>query len=333
MKTGLCLLLVCLAAVVQAAPASKPLQLLEERPVTAMSGGNLSGLAWCQGALWALSDRDDRRLYRLHAKAGIWQAEVEQFSAPLAPPSGLSWGQQVGNWGMGVVRGGELDFEGLSCDAAGNRYLLSEAQVAVLKLPVEGSPSWLPLPANLVSQARVSGLFWQFNGLVEGLAVNPDGTRLWLAAERQNRGLLALQQQTSGWACGQSCVLLSESAYQRAPAQMGGERLPLDFADLAFYEGKLFTLERLQLQVCRRNPADGAVERCWSFADTALAEARRYPLPYGVAEALAVDAEGAWIGLDNGASMGGEDYARGDGERRPIIWRFAAPAGGWGASS
>ncbi len=74
MKTGLCLLLVCLAAVVQAAPASKPLQLLEERPVTAMSGGNLSGLAWCQGALWVLSDRDDRRLYRLHAKPGIWQA-------------------------------------------------------------------------------------------------------------------------------------------------------------------------------------------------------------------------------------------------------------------
>ena len=132
MKTGLCLLLVCLAAVVQAAPASKPLQLLEERPVTAMTGGNLSGLAWCQGALWALSDRDDRRLYRLRAKAGIWQAEAEQFSAPLAPPSGLSWGQQVGNWGMGVVRGGELDFEGLSCDAAGIRYLVSEAQVAVL---------------------------------------------------------------------------------------------------------------------------------------------------------------------------------------------------------
>lgn len=135
---------------------------------------------------------------------------------------------------MGVVRGGELDFEGLSCDAAGNRYLVSEAQVAVLKLPVEGSPAWLPMPANLIGQARVSGLFWQFNGLVEGLAVNPAGTRLWLAAERQNRGLLALQQQTSGWACGQSCVLLSESAYQRAPAQMGGERLPLDFADLAF---------------------------------------------------------------------------------------------------
>ena len=333
MKTGLCLLLVCLAAVVQAAPASKPLQLLEERPVTAMTGGNLSGLAWCQGALWALSDRDDRRLYRLRAKVGIWQAEVEQFSAPLAPPSGLSWGQQVGNWGMGVVRGGELDFEGLSCDAAGNRYLVSEAQVAVLKLPVEGSPSWLPLPANLIGQARVSGLFWQFNGLVEGLAVNPDGTRLWLAAERQNRGLLALYQESSRWGCQGSCVLLSEAGELAAPASIGGEMQPNDFADLAFFNEKLFTLERLAHQICRRNPQDGSVERCWSFAAEALTEARRYDQPYGLAEALWIDADGAWLGLDNGASSSSGGQARGDGEARPIVWRFAAPAGGWDAAS
>ena len=332
MKAGLCLLLACLAAAVQAAPPVTSLQLLEERPVAGMTNGNLSGLTWCQGALWAVSDRDDRRLYRLHAAPGIWQAEAENFSAPVAPPSGLSWGQQIGSWGVGIVRGGELDFEGLSCDAAGNRYLVSEAQVAVLKLPLDGSPNWLPLPPNLLGQARVSGLFRQFNALAEGLAVDPAGKRLWLAAERQNRGLIALQQQTGGWACAQSCVLLSESTYQYAPAQMGGERLPVDFSDLAFYDGKLFTLERLQLQVCRRNPADGRAERCWSFADTALTDARRYPVPYGVAEALVVDAEGAWIGLDNGASMGGDDYARSDGERRPIIWRFAAPAGGWGVS-
>ena len=70
MKAGLCLLLVCLAAVVQAAPANKPLQLLEERPVAAMTGGNLSGLAWCQGALWALlashSEMADLALPRFH---------------------------------------------------------------------------------------------------------------------------------------------------------------------------------------------------------------------------------------------------------------------------
>lgn len=103
MKTGLCLLLVCLAAVVQAAPPVTPLQLLEERPVTAMTGGNLSGLAWCQGALWALSDRDDRRLYRLRAKAGIWQAEAEQFSwrrwrRPVVCPGVSKWATGAWAW-------------------------------------------------------------------------------------------------------------------------------------------------------------------------------------------------------------------------------------------
>jgi len=39
-----------------------------------------------------------------------------------------------------------------------------------------------------------------------------------------------------------------------------------------------------------------------------------------------MDAEGAWVGLDNGG------HARGDGEKRPLVWRFAAPAGGWGAT-
>jgi len=42
-----------------------------------------------------------------------------------------------------------------------------------------------------------------------------------------------------------------------------------------------------------------------------------------MAEGLWVDAEGAWIVLDNG------DKARADGEQRPIVWRFANPSGGW----
>jgi hypothetical protein len=39
-----------------------------------------------------------------------------------------------------------------------------------------------------------------------------------------------------------------------------------------------------------------------------------------------IDKDGAWIGLDNGRR------ARGDGEQRPLVWRFAAPKGGWGNS-
>jgi len=38
-----------------------------------------------------------------------------------------------------------------------------------------------------------------------------------------------------------------------------------------------------------------------------------------------LDEQGAWIGVDNNAQP------RRDGEKRPIVWRFAAPKGGWGA--
>jgi hypothetical protein len=38
-----------------------------------------------------------------------------------------------------------------------------------------------------------------------------------------------------------------------------------------------------------------------------------------------VDADGAWLGIDNNFGP------RADGEKRPVVYRFAAPAGGWSA--
>src|SRR5690606_14246544 len=66
-----------------------------------------------------------------------------------------------------------------------------------------------------------------------------------------------------------------------------------------------------------------AMGRCWSYAATALADHRRYDSRYGLAEALWLDEHGAFIGLDN------NQLARLDGEDRPLVWHFAAPAGGW----
>lgn len=334
---GLCLTLLggLLAAPAGATTGLSPvseLALVAEQAVEGMRAGNLSGLAWCGGALWTLSDRDDDRLYRLTSTQGVWQAQAEVFSAPPVPVSGLPWGQRVRNDISGVLRGGDLDFEGLSCDAAGNRYLVSEAHVAVLQLTPQGQASWLKLPSMLLSQARAHGMLWQFNALFEGLAIDPAGQRLWLAAERQNRGLLALQKTSGGWHCKGNCVLLSEGAEIAAPAEIGAEVQANDFSDVVFFNEQLFTLERLAHQVCRRNAQDGSVEHCWSYAAVALTAARRYDLPYGVAEALSIDAEGAWIGVDNGDLTPSGGQARGDGESRPIVWRLAAPAGGWGGN-
>lgn len=319
---GLCVGL--LGPTLHAALPVEPLRLLGAHPLDGMPSGNLSGLAWCGDALWAVSDRDDDRLYRVRSGETGWQAEAQTFVLPPLPGSGLPWGLSVRSRLMGKLRGGEMDFEGLGCDARGNRYLVSEAHAAVLRLPEAGSPQWLALPPPLLRQARASGMLLKFNAMFEGIAVDPAGERLWLAAERERRGLLAAHRAGDGWQCGGSCVLLSEDGPALPPAQLKtSRRWAKSFADLAFYRDKLYSLERLAHQICRHRPDTGEVERCWSFADELLTDARRYAQPWGSAEALWIDAEGAWIGTDNGKQP------RGDGETRPVVWRFAAPAEGW----
>lgn len=313
------------AATEQAAPLAE-LQLLAEHPVDGMAGGNLSGLTRCGTEWLALSDREDDRLYHLQPADGAWQAEAETFAAPPVPPSALPWGLRMRTWAVNLLRPGALDFESISCDDKGNRYLLSEAHVAVLQVGPSGIGEWLVLPDELVRQARASGMLLRHNALLEGLVIDPAGTQLWLAAERERRGLLVLHKEKSRWRCTGGCILMSEAGQRRSPlTPQSDQRYPRSFGDLALWNGKLFSLERLEQRICRRNPSSGAEEKCWSFAATALADERRYPEPYGNAEALWLDKDGAWLGLDN------NDLARADGESRPLLWHFKAPAGGWSA--
>lgn len=320
------LLFACTAAAADKPKQPVELELLAEHAVDGMAGGNLSGLTRC-GADWlAVSDREDDRLYRLQPGDGAWQAEAETFAAPPVPPSALPWGLRMRTWAANLVRQGELDFESISCDDKGNRYLLSEAHVALLQVGPSGMAEWLPLPDELIRQARASGMLLRHNALLEGLAIDPAGERLWLAAERERRGLLVLHKDKGRWRCTGGCILMSEAGQLRSPlTPQSDARHPRSFGDLAYLNGKLFSLERLEQRICRRDPATGAEQKCWSFAAAALAEGRAYPEPYGVAEALWLDKDGAWLGLDN------NDLARADGESRPLLWQFKAPAGGWSA--
>ncbi|KPW65310.1 esterase-like activity of phytase family protein [Pseudomonas cannabina] len=321
--------LVCaaLASSVVAPVFAAPLEALKlqsEHPVDGMVGGNLSGLAMCNGQLWTVSDRDDNLLYSLDVSENTWKAEPRRIDVP-APQSYLPLNLRSMAGLSALVRGGNLDFEGVSCDAAGNRYLISEAYGTVLKVPVTGAPSWLPLPQALIEQARAQGMLQHFNAIFEGIAVNAAGDRIWLAAEREKRGLLVVKRDQEQWTCGKSCVLLSESGLDNLPPEQGSKKVSTDFSDLSLYNGKLFTLERAVYRICRRDVATGQIERCWSFAKEAMVPSRRYDQPYGLTEALVVDESGAWIGIDNNFG------ARADGEKRPIVWRFAAPKGGWSA--
>jgi hypothetical protein len=298
------LLLSGLAATPVVAQPAAELKLLSEHPVDGMRGGNLSGLALCGKDLWTVSDRDDDQIYRLDTRADTWQAETVTINVPPVPESGLPWGLRARTTAASVIRGGDLDFEGISCDAAGNRYIVSEAHAAVLQVPASGDPEWLKIAPGMVREARASGLLLHFNALFEGLAVNPEGNQIWLAAERERRGLISIKRGQSVWDCDGPCVLLSEAGQEMQPAQFPGARaVSKDFADLALFNGKLFTLERNAFQICRRDSVTAKVELCWSYADEALVPNRRYPQNYGLAEALLIDADGAWIGIDNNFGM------------------------------
>ncbi|MBC8996395.1 MULTISPECIES: esterase-like activity of phytase family protein [unclassified Pseudomonas] len=310
---------------VLAEPAPE-LRVLSEHPVDGMRGGNLSGLALCGTELWTVSDRDDDQIYRLNTADQVWQAETVHIDVPKVPDSGLPWGLSSRTWAASFIRGGDLDFEGISCDSAGNRYIVSEAHAAVLQVPVSGPANWLKISPMLVREARASGMLLHFNAILEGLAINPAGDQMWLAAERQSRGLLKIKRQQTVWDCDGRCVLLSEGGKEMQPSQFPkAKAVHRDFSDLSLFNGKLFTLERNAFQICRRDAQTAKVERCWSYAAELLQANRRYAQNYGLEEALIVDAEGAWIGVDNNFGP------RADGEVRPVIWRFAAPEGGWSA--
>ncbi len=321
-KPALALIVALLTSPALAAPLEQ-LKLDSEHPVDGMVGGNLSGLAVCSGRLWTVSDRDDELIYRLDTTQTVWQAEPQAIAVPSAPESDLPVNLRSMASLSSIVRGGSLDYEGISCDAAGNKYLVSEAYAEVLKVPVDGVPVWLKLPSELVSQARAKGMLQHFNAIYEGLAISPDGNRLWLAAERDQRGLLVASQENDSWRCKGSCVLRTEPGKEVLPPQVGGKSVSRDFADLSLFNGKLYALERSAYRICRRALQTGANERCWSFSAEALKPHRLYDQRYGLTEALVVDETGAWVGVDNNF---GE---RADGEKRPIVWRFAAPAGGW----
>ncbi|HWH85546.1 MAG TPA: esterase-like activity of phytase family protein [Pseudomonas sp.] len=316
-----------LSALSVSAEPLQQLRLLSEHPVDGMRGGNLSGLALCGNELWTVSDRDDEQIYRLDTRDQVWQAQTVHLDVPPVPESGLPWGLSSRTWAASFIRGGDLDFEGISCDSAGNRYIVSEAHAAVLQVPVSGPANWLKVSPLLVREARASGMLLHFNAIFEGLAINPAGDRMWLAAERQKRGLLLIKRQQTVWDCDGRCVLLSEGGKEMQPAQFPkAKAVDRDFSDISLFNGKLFTLERNAFRICRRDAQTARVEQCWSYVDELLQENRRYSQNYGLEEALIIDAEGAWVGVDNNFGP------RVDGEVRPIVWRFAAPEGGWSAS-
>ena len=137
------------------------LVLASEHPVEGMRGGNLSGLAMCQGEVWAVSDRDDDQIYRLDTRYPEWLAEAVKIHLPRPPQSGLPWGVRMMGKAISPLRGGDLDFEGITCDAAGNRYVVSESHAGVVLIAPQGCCISMPCLKALRSTRKATRSGWR----------------------------------------------------------------------------------------------------------------------------------------------------------------------------
>lgn len=313
--------------------ADPQLRMLSEHPVDGMRGGNLSGLANCGGVLWTVSDRDDDRIYRLDTQARVWKAEAVLINVPPVPEDpGRTLSMKTRSFFRSLAGNGALDFEGITCDSGQNRYILSETYSAILRIRPDGGLGWLSISSQMLMMAREAGLLAQANALYEGVVVTGlANTEIWLAAERQKRGLVKIKRMLNPmyytWFCYSVCVVMAEEGLAPQPPQFPSSKwVDKDFSDIALFDNKLFLLDRNAFKICRHEMVTGRQERCWSFAADALVASRLYTSQHGLTEALLVDAQGAWVGVDNNFAT------RADGESRPIVWRFAAPDGGWSAS-
>jgi hypothetical protein len=229
-----------------------------------MRGGNLSGLAMCGSELWAVSDRDDDQIYRLDTADQVWQAEALHIDVPPVPDTGLPWGLRSRNWAASFVRGGDLDFEGITCDSAGNRYIVSEGHAAVLQVPVSGPV----LAENFADDGSRSAGQWHaaaFQCDVRRPGDQPGGRPDVAGRRAQSRGLLLIKRQQTVWDCDGRCVLFSEAGKEMQPPQFPhAKAVDRDFSDLSLFNGKLFTLERNAFRfvgVMRRRPRSSAAGR------------------------------------------------------------------------
>ena len=301
---------------------SENLHLLSEKPVDGMDLGNLSGIAVCRQHWWAISDKDDRHIYLLKEKANRFIASV----IPLPHIPALK--QPLGKKLFSLLLANHLDFEDISCDQAGTIYLVSELNHHVLTVNSSLTRAqWLDMPLRLWQEVNRAHLLQQVNAGFEGLSVDPTGQQLWLFAERSHRGIVQLKKVNSQWICpNQKCVILSENYLANAPAILNAPASAIDFGSGMYFADRLFTLERLTHQVCRRNALSAAVEKCWSFANSVLADSgMRYGLyPFGQAEAMWMDEKNLWIGIDNNQMARNKDA-----EKRPLIYHFQAPSTGW----
>lgn len=300
MKTILMLTLaICLAcaAILPAQNPAAPLTLHRCLPLEGPENAQPSGLTLRNDTLFTISDKHDTVIFRIELRdtvAALIPAII--FRVPGADEN--SW----------------FDYEGITCDPAGNFYLVSESQFRILRVSGDGrTAEWIT--PELKSYGVEKGLFQVFNAYFEGIAwLAPN--RFILAAERQPRGFMHVDLTGNH-------LEVQAQEFNEVKFPFAEGRFP-DFADLCRYRDDLYVLERNAFVVTRLIQENGEYRQGegWSYEHVETDPQWRYnDTRFGLAEGLCMDERFIYIVLDNNG-----DFRRNNPrDRRPLLFILERP--------
>jgi len=255
-----------------------------------------SGLVKVDGELYTVADKDNGRIFRVE-----FGAEGTRLVPAITfrPPSR-----------------GTLDWEGVTADAEGTFYLISERHGRLLRVTHDGEAGWAS--PDLRPKARKEGLFTKRNAGFEGVTWLGPGHFLG-AVEREPRGLVEWRE-----ASGKTVVI--PHSMNRSPFQ---DALPLlripDFSALASDGERTFAIFRnAHLLVRLERTADGGwtEAEAWSFRHLETDPQWAFQSQtYGQVEGLAVDGDEVWLILDNNLGTRQADPT----DRRPLLIHARMP--------
>lgn len=253
-----------------------------------------SGLAYCQGQLLMIADNQDQHIFEIHPEAEEDQRVTVYKTLeniPSAPQAPLPWSILLEQQFSALFSQKTYDWEAISCDDQAKIWLASERFIALLKVSQQGDLSWLE--TDIYTKGHAAGLFQVNNGFIEGMAWQAPN-RLFIAAERQERGILVAEIKN------QTQAEISQVQALPASALAEQAKRSADFSDLWLEADALYTLERNHFAVCRRTLTSYEVERCWSYDAIENSADYRYPENnYGIAEGLARIGKQLFIVVDN----------------------------------
>lgn len=296
-RTMIAALLLTIASAAAEPPAFPELELIAAVPVDGSSGLDLSGLALRGKTLYAISDKDDIRIFRIILAPDLGSARLEPaLTFRLPPESGK----------------GRCDWEGLSVAPDGRWLLASELKHRVLAVPARGGTgTWLT--PRLQPAGQPHRMLQVANAGLEGVTAAPDGT-LYLAAERQQRGLIIIPPGAAP-----AFFPLDSSIARLTPP-----RVP-DLAALEWTPRGLIGLYRNAESLVRLQKTDQGWRetRAWSYRRTVRSPELRYIADvFGQMEGLALGKDRIYLCADNNRSGRAADPA----DRRGLLYVFRRPA-------